>query len=141
MERPPPSAAPPRPVYCGVALHPQLTVPVVSTSPDPAEIYPAQALYPRFLSSSECISLSPSNGDLWRTSLPVQWLRICLAMQGTWVRSLVKELRSHGATKPERPTTERPRATARECHCREDPTRCTQDRCSQKTDERINGDV
>ena len=78
MERPPPSAAPPRPVYCGVALHPQLTVPVVSTSPDPAEIYPAQALYPRFLSSSECISLSPSNGDLWRTSLPVQWLRICL---------------------------------------------------------------
>ena len=34
------------------------------------------------------------------TSLVVQWLRICLAMQGTQVRSLVEELRSHmlGAT-------------------------------------------
>ena len=32
-----------------------------------------------------------------------QWLRICLSMQGTWVWSLVRELRSHmpGATKPE----------------------------------------
>ena len=29
------------------------------------------------------------------TSLVVQWLRICLPMQGTWVRSLVGELRSH----------------------------------------------
>ena len=28
-------------------------------------------------------------------SLVVQWLRICLSMQGTWVRSLVWELRSH----------------------------------------------
>ena len=27
--------------------------------------------------------------------LVVQWLRICLAVQGTWVQSLVKELRSH----------------------------------------------
>ena len=33
------------------------------------------------------------------TSLMVQWLRICLAMQGTWVPSLVRELRSHRATK------------------------------------------
>ena len=32
----------------------------------------------------------------------VQWLRVHLAMQGTWVRSLIGELRSHmcGATKP-----------------------------------------
>ena len=30
-----------------------------------------------------------------RTSLVVQWLRILLPMQGTWVRSLVGELRSH----------------------------------------------
>jgi len=29
------------------------------------------------------------------TSLVVQWLRIRLAMQGTWVQSLVRELRSH----------------------------------------------
>ena len=30
-----------------------------------------------------------------RTSLVVQWLRICFPMQGAWVRSLVRELRSH----------------------------------------------
>ena len=30
-----------------------------------------------------------------RTSLVVQWLRIRLAMQGTLVQSLVRELRSH----------------------------------------------
>ena len=29
------------------------------------------------------------------TSLVVQWLRICFAMQGMWVRSLVRELRFH----------------------------------------------
>ena len=29
------------------------------------------------------------------TPLAVQWLRICLTVQGTWVRSLVGELRSH----------------------------------------------
>ena len=27
--------------------------------------------------------------------LVVQWLRICLAMQGPWVQSLVREQRSH----------------------------------------------
>ena len=32
----------------------------------------------------------------WRgTSLVVQWLRICLTMQGMKVQSLVQELRSH----------------------------------------------
>ena len=36
------------------------------------------------------------------TSLVVQWLRMHLVMQRSWVRSLVRELRSpcHGATKP-----------------------------------------
>ena len=29
------------------------------------------------------------------TSLVVQWLRICFAMQGTWVQSPVQKLRSH----------------------------------------------
>ena len=29
------------------------------------------------------------------TSLVVQWLRICLPVQGMWVQSLVGELRSH----------------------------------------------
>ena len=28
-------------------------------------------------------------------SLVAQWLRICLPMQGTWVQSLFRELRSH----------------------------------------------
>ena len=36
-----------------------------------------------------------------RTSLVVQWLRICLPMQGTQVQSLTQEdLAYHGATKP-----------------------------------------
>ena len=35
------------------------------------------------------------NLDYLGVSLMVQWLRICLAIQGTWVRSLVRELRSH----------------------------------------------
>jgi len=29
------------------------------------------------------------------TSLVAQWLRIHLAMQGTWVQALVREIRSH----------------------------------------------
>ena len=40
----------------------------------------------------------------WRTSLVVQWLRIPLPMQGTWVRSLVwVDSTSLGATKPAAP--------------------------------------
>ena len=47
-------------------------------------------------------------GPLWGseiekswTSLVVQWLRICLAMQGTWVQSLAPEDPTHlGATNP-----------------------------------------
>ena len=39
--------------------------------------------------------------SLWRTSLVVQWLRICLPMQGTRVQSPVREDPTcHGATKP-----------------------------------------
>ena len=35
------------------------------------------------------------------TSLVVQWLRIHLPVQGTWVRALVREdPTGHGATKP-----------------------------------------
>ena len=34
-------------------------------------------------------------------SLVVQWLRICLTMQGTWVQSLVwKDPKCHRAKKP-----------------------------------------
>ena len=34
-------------------------------------------------------------------SLVAQWLRICLPMQGTWVRALVwEDPTCHGATKP-----------------------------------------
>ena len=34
-------------------------------------------------------------------SLVAQWLRICLLMQGTWVRALVwEDPTCHGATKP-----------------------------------------
>ena len=29
------------------------------------------------------------------TSLVVQWLSLCLPMQGLWVRSLIRELGSH----------------------------------------------
>ena len=36
-----------------------------------------------------------------QASLVAQWLRICLPMQGTWVRALVREDPTcHGATKP-----------------------------------------
>ena len=41
---------------------PQFTVPVVPTFPDPAEIYPAEALCPRFLSSSNAF---PSPHPRW----------------------------------------------------------------------------
>ena len=36
-----------------------------------------------------------NQGKIRETSLVVQWLRICFAMQGTWVQSLFGELRSH----------------------------------------------
>ena len=40
---------------------------------------------------------------IFRASLVVQWLRICLPLQGTRVRALVQEDPTcHGATKPSR---------------------------------------
>ena len=50
------------------------------------------------LTESEILRMGPS-----RASLVVQWLRIHLPMQGTWVRALVREdpIR-RGATKPVR---------------------------------------
>ena len=35
--------------------------------------------------------------NVLRTFLAVQWLRICLTMQETWIQSLDRELRSHMA--------------------------------------------
>ena len=40
-------------------------------------------------------NLSTNNEEGERISLVVQWLSICLLMQGMWVRSLVKGIRSH----------------------------------------------
>ena len=46
-------------------------------------------------------SVFPSRIYHNRTSLVVQWLRICLPMQGTLVRALLREYPTcHGATKP-----------------------------------------
>ena len=42
-----------------------------------------------------------SNNIPLGASLVVQWLRICLPMQGTWVRALVcEDLTCRGATRP-----------------------------------------
>ena len=51
------------------------------------------------------------------TCLVAQWLRTCLAMQGTWAQSLVREVRSHppqGVATTEVRMPQRPRSTARE---------------------------
>ena len=51
--------------------------------------------------SSCSIDLNRLLVEIWMSralieaSLIIQWLRICLAMQGPWVQSLVRELRSH----------------------------------------------
>ena len=48
-----------------------------------------------------CILFYSFKNIILGTSLVVQWLRICLPMQGTWVRALVQEEPTcHGATKP-----------------------------------------
>ena len=47
------------------------------------------------------VSKYPLKKQEYRTSLVVQWLRICLPMQGAWVRALVQEDPTcRGATKP-----------------------------------------
>jgi len=43
-----------------------------------------------------------------RSSVVVQWLRVCLPMQGTWVRTLVRELGSHCCGAAEPPATTEP---------------------------------
>ena len=55
-----------------------------------------------------CVSVNDSvyiqnKISLNRTSLVAQWLRICLPMQGTWVRALIwVDPTCRGATKPVR---------------------------------------
>ena len=47
------------------------------------------------------LQTSPQVKTACRASLVAQWLRICLPMQGTWVRALVwEDPTCHGATKP-----------------------------------------
>ena len=75
-----------------------------------------------------------------RTSLVAQWLRICLPMQGTWVRALVQEDPTcHGATKPVphncwacvpqllKPTHLEPMLRNKRSHHNEKPTRCNEE--------------
>ena len=46
---------------------------------------------------------------LFRASLAAQWIRVCLPVQGTWVRSLVwEDSTCHRATKPVYATTTEP---------------------------------
>ena len=54
-----------------------------------------------------------------RTSLLIQWLRIHLAMQGTQVRSPVRELRSHmlQSNKANEPQLESLSATTKDPTC------------------------
>ena len=60
---------------------------------------------------------TPGKASTDRISLVVQWLRICLVIQGTWVQPLVRKLRFHMLWGPH--------ATARESVCHnEDPACC-----------------
>ena len=48
-----------------------------------------------------CIKWLTNKNLLYRASLVVQWLRIRLPIEGTWVRALVwEDPRCRGATKP-----------------------------------------
>ena len=52
------------------------------------------------------MSIFLEEGKKTKTSLVIQWLTICLSMQRTWVRSLVREDPiCNGATKPTHPAT------------------------------------
>ena len=48
----------------------------------------------RYVQREDCVKMQEG------TTLVVQWLRIYLQMQGTWVSSLVRELRSHVQLSP-----------------------------------------
>ena len=81
--------------------------------------WPRWTLLPPTTSVSSFCFLSPENHCLKdrtrRTSLVVQWLRICLPMQGTRVRALVREDPTFcGATKPRVPQLLSLRSRARE---------------------------
>ena len=68
---------------------------VATTSPKP---WRTRAAFFVVFMWIQCQSLVQRNS---RTSLVVQWLRICLPMQGTWVQSSVwKDPTCWGATKP-----------------------------------------
>ena len=57
--------------------------------------------FTRLLLVHDHIEIIPLNKVVRGTSLVVQWLRICLPMQGTMVRALVREDPTCcGATKP-----------------------------------------
>ena len=123
------SAALRRSVHCGVALHPQFAVSIVPTCPDPAEIY-----LPKH---------SPMLSFLIRMyfPLPIRGGSVRALPAGPAVKNLpcnagdlVRELRSHGATKSEHRNYQAP-APWPESLCSEDPT-C----CSQKIKESINED-
>ena len=58
---------------------------------------------PNGLGGKPCFTDSCSKIEGLGTSLVAQWLRICLPMQGTWLRALVREDPTCcGATKPMR---------------------------------------
>ena len=72
------------------------------------------------------------------TSLVVQWLRICLPMQGTQVRSLVGELRSHmpRGNEARAPQLLSPCATTREpaCHRLQSPCTTTREKPTRRNE-------
>ncbi|XP_067563633.1 shieldin complex subunit 1 isoform X8 [Pseudorca crassidens] len=62
---------------------------------------PSQEANSEAFSSEEAFSIPCSSDTDPGTSMVAQWLRICLPMQGTQVRSLVQEDPTcHGAAKP-----------------------------------------
>ena len=80
------------------------------------------------LKGGNVLFLAHFSMQIGETSLVVQWLRICLAMQGTWVWSLVRELRSHMPRSNEARLSplESPCATTKKpTWCNEDPACCS----------------
>ena len=70
-------------------------IPMLGRSPEEGKGYPLQ--YCGLENSVDC-PWGHKESDMTEglsLSLMVLWLRVCLPIQGTWVRSLVGELRSH----------------------------------------------
>ena len=81
---------------CGTEQASQREIGSVVSGPFYPQVSPAVAW-----SLLECEGYFLIKNSLLGTSLVVQWLRICLTMQGMWVQSLVwKDHTCHGATKP-----------------------------------------